>query len=70
MMKTAWTSNFLFSGPDANGKTADVSGDVSSHSFQVATVQAAALGVPGATTWQEIMPNACGSCHVEYRFGL
>jgi hypothetical protein len=70
MMKTAWTSNFLFSGPDANGKTADVSGDVSSHSFQVATVQAAALGVPGATTWQEIMPNACGSCHVQYRFGL
>jgi hypothetical protein len=70
MMKTAWTSNFLFSGPDANGKTADVSGDVSSHSFQVATVEAAALGVPGATMWQEIMPNACGSCHDQYRFGL
>jgi hypothetical protein len=70
MMKTAWTSNFLFSGPDANGHTADVSGDVSSHSFQVATAQAASLGVPGATTWQAIMPNACGSCHVQYRFGL
>jgi len=70
MMKTAWTSNFLFSGPDANGKTADVSGDVSSHSFQVADVQAAALSVPGATMWQQIMPNACGSCHVQYRFGL
>ncbi len=70
MMKTAWTSNFLFSGPDANGKTADVSGDVSSHSFQVADAQAAALGVPGATTWQAIMPNACGSCHAQYRFGL
>jgi hypothetical protein len=70
MMKTAWTSNFLFSGPDANGNTADVSGDVSSHSFQVATVQAAALGVPGATSWQSIMPNACGSCHTEYRLGL
>ena len=67
MMKTAWTSNFLFSGPDANGTTADLSGDVSSHSFQVATVQAASLSVPGATTWQSIMPNACGTCHTEYR---
>ena len=70
MMKTAWTSNFLFSGPDANGKTADVSGDVSSHVFKVADVQAAALGVPGAATWDAIMPNACGSCHEQYRFGL
>jgi hypothetical protein len=66
MMKTAWTSNFLLSGPDANVNTADASGDVSSHGFQVATVQAAALGVPGATTWQAIMPNACGSCHIQY----
>jgi len=69
MMKTGWTSNFLFSGPDATGKTADVSGDVSSHVFKVATAGDAALGVPGATVWSAIMPSACGDCHVEYRFG-
>jgi len=69
MMKTAWTSNFLFSGPDGSGNTASVSGDVSSHSFKVADTQAALLSVPGASTWDAVMPNACGSCHVQYRFG-
>jgi hypothetical protein len=69
MMKTAWTSNFLFSGPDASGMTADLSGDVSSHIFKVADAQAASLSVPGAATWDAVMPNACGSCHVQYRFG-
>ncbi len=70
MMKTAWTSNFLFSGPDASGKTASVSGDVSSHIFKVADVQAASLSAQGATNWQQVMPNACGSCHENYRIGI
>jgi hypothetical protein len=69
MMKTAWTSNFLFSGPDASGLTANLGGDVSSHIFKVADAQAASLSVPGAATWDAVMPNACGSCHVQYRFG-
>ena len=69
MMKTAWTANFLFAGPDASGLTAALSGDVSSHIFKVADAQAASLSVPGATTWDAVMPNACGSCHVQYRFG-
>lgn len=70
LMKTAWTSNFLFSGPDANGNIASVSGDVSSHIFKVADVQAASLSAQGATDWQQVMPNACGSCHVNYRIGI
>jgi len=70
MMKTAWTSNFLFSGPDANGKTADLAGDVSAHSFRVAGPQDSSLSAVGATDWSQIMPNACGTCHAEYRFGL
>lgn len=69
MMKTAWTSNFLFAGPDASGLTANLGGDVSSHVFKVADAQAASLSVPGATTWDAVMPNACGSCHTQYRFG-
>jgi hypothetical protein len=71
MAKTAWTSNFLFSGPDATGtKTADVSGDVSAHSFKVAQPQDASLSAVGATTWSDVMPTACGACHTEYRFGF
>ena len=70
MMKTAWTSNFLFSGPDANGKTADLAGDVSAHSFQVAGPEDSSLSAVGATDWSQIMPNACGTCHAQYRFGL
>jgi hypothetical protein len=69
MMKTGWTANFLFSGPDAYGRTADIGGDVSSHVFKVATAGDAALSVPGAATWDAIMPSSCGSCHVEYRLG-
>lgn len=68
-MKTGWTSNFLFSGPDASGRTASISGDVSSHVFKVATAGHAALSVPGATVWSAIMPSACADCHVEYRLG-
>jgi hypothetical protein len=68
MAKTAFTASF-YSGPDANGKTANVIGDVSSHTFQVAWPEASLLTVPGATSWDGIMPNACGACHVDYRFG-
>lgn len=69
MAKTAWTAS-AFSGPDANGKTANVIGDVSSHSFKVAQLQDTLGTVPGAATWDATMPNACGSCHTQFRYGL
>ncbi|HMK85398.1 MAG TPA: carboxypeptidase-like regulatory domain-containing protein [Steroidobacteraceae bacterium] len=69
MPKTASTATY-FSGPDANGNTANVIGDVSSHAFKVAELQDTLLSVPGATTWSAIMPNSCGSCHDQYRYGL
>jgi hypothetical protein len=69
LAKTAWTATF-FSGPDANGKTANVIGDVSSHIFKVAQAQDTLPSIAGATSWDAVMPNACGSCHVQYRFGL
>jgi hypothetical protein len=69
LAKTAWTATF-FSGLDANGKTANVIGDVSSHVFKVAQAQDSLASIPSATSWQGVMPNACGSCHKEYRFGM
>ena len=69
MAKTSWTAGF-YSGPDANGLDANVAGDVSAHVFNVATPQDSLATVPGATTWQAVMPNACGSCHPFYRFGI
>jgi len=69
LAKTAWTATF-FSGPDANGKTANVIGDVSSHVFKVAQAQDTLPSIAGAGSWDAIMPNACGSCHTQYRFGL
>ena len=68
MAKTSWTAAF-YPGLDANGKTANVIGDVSSHVFAVATPQGSLETVPGAATWDAVMPNACGSCHPAYRFG-
>ena len=69
LAKTASTATF-FSGPDANGKTANVIGDVSSHVFKVAQAQDTVGSLPGAASWDATMPNACGSCHTEYRFGF
>jgi hypothetical protein len=68
MAKTSWTAAF-YPGPDANGRTANVIGDVSSHVFAVATPQMSLATVSGATTWDGVMPNACGGCHPSYRFG-
>lgn len=69
MAKTSWTASF-FSGPDAAGVQANVIGDVSSHVFTVATPQDSLATLPGAASWDAVMPNACGSCHPEYRFGV
>ena len=68
MVKTAFTGQF-YSGPDASGKTANVTGDVSSHTFRVAWPDMSLATVPSATSWDGVMPNACGACHVAYRFG-
>jgi len=71
MMKTAWTANFQFSGPDSTGtKTANLGGDVSSHIMQVAQSQDALQSTMGATQWFQVMPTACGSCHTQYRIGF
>jgi hypothetical protein len=67
MAKTAFTGAY-FSGPDATRKTANAIGDVSSHTFLVAWPDASLATVAGATTWDGVMPNACGSCHASYRF--
>lgn len=69
LAKTAWTAT-AFPGPDANGKTANVIGDVSSHVFKVAQAQDTIGSLPGAASWDATMPNACGSCHAQFRFGL
>ncbi|MFI5396006.1 MAG: carboxypeptidase regulatory-like domain-containing protein [Candidatus Binatia bacterium] len=68
MTKTAFTASF-YSGPDASGKTANVIGDVTSHTFRVAWPDMSLVTVAGATSWDGVMPNACGACHPEYRFG-
>ncbi|HYA87698.1 MAG TPA: carboxypeptidase-like regulatory domain-containing protein [Nitrospirota bacterium] len=68
MAKTSFTGAF-FSGLDANGKTANVIGDVTSHVFKVAWPVMSLETWSAATTWDAVMPNACGSCHKEYRFG-
>jgi len=69
MAKTAFTGTY-FSGLDANGKTANVMGDVSSHTFLVAQPADSQATVAGATSWDGVMPNGCGSCHVGDRYGL
>ncbi len=68
MAKTSFTGAF-FSGLDANGKTANVIGDVTSHIFRVAWPVMSLETWSAATSWDGVMPNACGSCHKEYRFG-
>jgi hypothetical protein len=76
MAKTAATGQY-FEDLDSTGRTANVIGDVSSHPFAVAAPNGVALpslSLPSwnaATTgqWQEVMPNACGSCHADYRLG-
>jgi hypothetical protein len=68
MAKTAITATF-FAGPDASGLTANVAGDTASHTFRVAWPQDALGSVAAASTWDGVMPNACGSCHPQYRFG-
>jgi hypothetical protein len=69
MAKTAFTGTY-FSGLDANGKTANVMGDVSSHTFAVATPDQSLATLAGASSWDGVMPNGCGSCHVGDRYGL
>jgi hypothetical protein len=68
MAKTSVTAAF-YPGLDANGKTANLIGDVSSHTFQVAMPNDSLQTWAGAATWDAVMPNACGSCHAGYRFG-
>lgn len=68
MAKTAFTGTY-FSGPDASGRTANVIGDVSAHTFKVAWPDMGLATWAAATTWDGVMPNACGSCHDVYRFG-
>jgi len=68
LAKTAWTAT-AFPGLDANGRTANVIGDVSSHIFRVAQPQDSLATLSSAATWDAVMPNACGSCHPQFRFG-
>ncbi len=68
MAKTAFTGTF-FSGLDSSGRTANVIGDVSAHTFKVAWPDMSLATWTAATTWDGVMPNACGSCHAVYRFG-
>lgn len=68
MAKTAFTGAY-FPGADAGGRPANAIGDVTSHTFLVAWPDASLATWAGATTWDGVMPNACGSCHAAYRFG-
>jgi hypothetical protein len=68
MAKTAITATF-FAGPDASGRMANIAGDTASHTFRVAWPQDAIASANAATSWDGVMPNACGSCHAQYRFG-
>jgi Carboxypeptidase regulatory-like domain/Cytochrome c554 and c-prime len=68
MAKTAFTGTY-FSGLDASGRTANLIGDVSAHTFKVAWPDMSLATWGAAATWDGVMPNACGSCHAAYRFG-
>lgn len=69
MAKTAFTGTY-FSAPDANGKTANLIGDVSAHTFAVATPDESQKTLSGAASWDAVMPNGCGACHAADRFGM
>ncbi len=64
MAKTAATA-VMYTAPMAGGRTADVIGDVTAHTFQVAwpDMSIATLGMDTP------MPNVCGSCHSTYLVG-
>lgn len=68
MAKTAFTGTY-FSGLDGSGRMANVIGDVTAHTFRVAWPDMSLATWAAATTWDGVMPNACGSCHTVYRFG-
>lgn len=68
MAMTSSTAQF-YSGVDPHGHTANVIGDVSSHTFKVALPQDSLASWSEATTWSDVMPNACGSCHPAYLLG-
>jgi hypothetical protein len=68
MAKTAFTAQF-YAGTDDYGRTANVIGDVTAHTLNVAMPQDSLDTWSGATTWDAVMPNACGACHADYRFG-
>ena len=67
MAKTSNTGQF-FSGQDAEGRTANIIGDVTSHTFRVAWPDTSTASWNAATTWDQVMQNACGACHADYRF--
>lgn len=68
MAKTSMSATY-FSDSDSQGRTSNVMGDIAAHTFVVARPAATLATWPGAASWNEVMPNACGSCHTEYRQG-
>jgi hypothetical protein len=69
MAKTTFTGSF-FSGTDPRGKAANVIGDVSAHTTKVAWPDMSIATLGAATSWDTVMPNACGSCHTAYLVGF
>lgn len=69
MPKTTFTGSF-FSGTDLRGKQANIIGDVSAHTTKVAWPDMSIATLGAATSWDTVMPNACGSCHTAYLVGF
>jgi Carboxypeptidase regulatory-like domain/Cytochrome c554 and c-prime len=69
MPKTTFTGSF-FMGTDPRGKQANVIGDVSAHTTKVAWPDMSIATLGAATSWDTVMPNACGSCHTAYLVGF
>ncbi len=72
MAKTSDTA-VLYFGPGEQSRNAPILGDVTSHTFNVATPDETIATLAGAKAGDyggTPMPNACGSCHEKYRFGL
>jgi hypothetical protein len=63
MAKTAFTGSYF---QDLAGN--NVMGDVSSHTFAVATPDQSLATAVGAASWDAVMPNACGACHAQDRY--
>jgi hypothetical protein len=69
MAKTTFTGTF-FMGTDRFGRQANVMGDVSAHTFKVAMPDMSLATRGAATSWDTVMPNACGQCHMPYLVGF